>query len=146
MSPNTKQVVINRMSRITRMRYQKFPIKYLGCPLTTGKKKIKYYSDIVNNIIGKIRGWHTRLISMGGRAILIKHVLIALPVHLLIVANPPKGTLDLIEKFVARFFWSGQENAEKYHWASRKSLCYPYIEGGASFRSITDSSKAFRAK
>ncbi|OIT30843.1 putative ribonuclease h protein, partial [Nicotiana attenuata] len=123
-----------------------FPIKYLRCPPTIGRKKIEFYSDIVNKIIGRIRGWHTKLLSTGGRAILIRHVLLALPIHLLAAVNPPKGTIELIEKFVARFFWSGKDSGGKYHWAAWKNLCYPYDEGGANFRRLSDTCKAFRAK
>nr|XP_009761706.1 PREDICTED: uncharacterized protein LOC104213855 [Nicotiana sylvestris]XP_016487559.1 PREDICTED: uncharacterized protein LOC107807651 [Nicotiana tabacum] len=118
MSNKTSLVTINRMKAITGMKYQKFPIKYLGCPLTKGRKKIEFYSDIVNKVIGRIRGWHTKLLSTGGRAILIKHVLLALPIYLLAAVNPPKGTIELIEKFVGRFFWFGQESGGKYHCAA----------------------------
>ncbi|XP_075107186.1 uncharacterized protein LOC142180150 [Nicotiana tabacum] len=145
MSTKTNLVTINRMKAITGMKYQKFPIKYLGCPLTTGRNKIEFYSDIVNKVIGRIRGWHTKLLSTGGRAILIRHVLLALPIHLLAAMNPPKGTLELIEKFVAKFFWSGQDSGGKYYWAAWKNLCYPYCEGDANFRRLSDTCKAFRA-
>ncbi|KAH0716616.1 hypothetical protein KY290_012894 [Solanum tuberosum] len=64
MSTKTKLVTINKMKRITGMRYQQFPIKYLGCPLTTGRKKIELYSDIVNKVVKimviKITGQHGR--------------------------------------------------------------------------------------
>lgn len=62
--------------------------------------------------------------------------------------TPPKGTLDLIKNPWANSgkFWSKQENSGKYHCAPWKSLCYPYIKRGDSFRSIADTSKAFRAK
>ncbi|KAG5596871.1 hypothetical protein H5410_038103 [Solanum commersonii] len=97
---------ITRMKRLTGMVYHKFPIKYLGCPLITGKKKISYYNDIVKKVTSKIKGWHSKLLSLGGKAILIRHVLLALPTHLLSVVDPPKGTFEIIEKCLARFFWS----------------------------------------
>ncbi|WMV14491.1 hypothetical protein MTR67_007876 [Solanum verrucosum] len=56
------------------------------------------------HIHGRIRGWHTKFISIGGRAILIIHVLLAPPLHLFAAINPPKRTLELIEKLLARFF------------------------------------------
>nr|XP_009598929.1 uncharacterized protein LOC104094661 [Nicotiana tomentosiformis] len=137
MSTKTNLVTINRMKAITGMKYQKFPIKYLGCPLTTGRKKIKFYSDIVNKVIGIIRGWHTKLLSTEGRAILIRHVLLALPIHLLAAVNPPKGTLELIEKFVARFFWSGQDSGGKVRigdsWSSIYIACEAHIQQTSSF-------------
>ncbi|KAH0769975.1 hypothetical protein KY290_013956 [Solanum tuberosum] len=97
--------VVNKMKRYTGMRFQKFPIRYLGCPLITGKKKLAYYSDIVNKVTSKVRGWHTKFVSTGGRATLIRHVLMAIPTHILSSINPPKCTLELIEKIIARFFF-----------------------------------------
>lgn len=77
---------------------------------------------------------------------MIRHVLLALPVHLLSATNPPMGTIELIEKYITRFFWSGQESRGKYHWGSWKNLCCPYIEGGTNFRSLSDTCQAFQAK
>lgn len=77
--------------------------------LITGKKNISYYSDIVNKVINRIKGWHTKFLFTRGRATLIRHVLLAIPIHLLSAVNPTKGTMELIEKCIARFFWSGQD-------------------------------------
>lgn len=66
--------------------------------------KIKYYSDIVNKVVARIKGWHTKLVFIGRRAILMRHVLFFLPMHLLAAINISKRTLELIEKLVARFF------------------------------------------
>ncbi|OIT24755.1 hypothetical protein A4A49_28383 [Nicotiana attenuata] len=43
---------------------------------------------------------------------LIRQVLLAINTHTLAAVHPPKGSLDMIEKFIARFFWSGQEEGE----------------------------------
>lgn len=53
---NTNTITITRIKRITSMNHQQFPIKYLGCPLITGKIKISHYSGMFNKIINKIRG------------------------------------------------------------------------------------------
>lgn len=77
---------------------------------------------------------------------MIRHVLLAFPIHLLATTNPPKGTLELIKKYVARFFWSGQNTGGKYHWTDWNNLCYLYNEGGANFRCLADTCHAFQAK
>ncbi|XP_075092109.1 uncharacterized protein LOC142172402 [Nicotiana tabacum] len=146
MSTKTNLVNINRMKAIIGTKYQKLPIKYLGSPLTTGREKITFYSDIVNKVFGRTRGWHTKLLSSRGTTILIRHVLLDLRIHLLALVNPPKQTLELKEKFVARFFWSGQDSGGKYHWDTGKNLCYPHSEGGDNFRRLTNTLKGFRAK
>ncbi|XP_049391560.1 uncharacterized protein LOC125855975 [Solanum stenotomum] len=143
---NSKAATINKLKNITGMKHQLFPIRYLGCPLITGKKKISHNSVMVSKIIDKIRGWHTKFLSTSGRAILIRHVLLAMPIHLFAATTPPKGTIELIEKYIIRFFWTRQDTRGKYHWASWKNLCYPYEEGGTNFRNLEDMCHAFQTK
>lgn len=82
------------------MEHKEFPIKYLGCPLYVGRKKIAIFSELVTKVLQKISSWHAKFLSTGGRAILIRHVLLALPVHLLAVIHPPKGVLNQIERML----------------------------------------------
>ncbi|XP_075101931.1 uncharacterized protein LOC142177353 [Nicotiana tabacum] len=81
-----------------------------------------------------------------GNAVLIRHVLLALNVHTLAAVHPTKGTIATIERYLARFFWSGQETSDRYHWSAWSKLCFPYEEGGANFRKLEDVCKAFTAK
>ncbi|XP_060187662.1 uncharacterized protein LOC132616912 [Lycium barbarum] len=89
---------ISRIKRLTDIRYEELIIKYLGCPIYSGRKKNEIFSDLVTKVVNKIKGWHLKLLSTGGRAILIKHILIALNIHTLVVVHPTKGTLEAIEK------------------------------------------------
>lgn len=45
---------------------------------------------MVAKIVKKVTGWHGKLLSVGGRTILIKHVLQSQPIHLLAAVEPPK--------------------------------------------------------
>ncbi|XP_059285024.1 uncharacterized protein LOC132038365 [Lycium ferocissimum] len=81
-----------------------------------------------------------------GRAILIRDVLLALPIYLLAATNPPTGTIEVIRKYVARIFWSGQDTEGKHNWVSWTNLCYPYAEGGPNFKSLSDICHAFQTK
>lgn len=74
---NTKTSYIVKIQNYTCMHHQQFPIKYLGCPLITRRKKISYFADSIDKIINKIRGWHTKLLSHGERDILLRHVLLS---------------------------------------------------------------------
>ncbi|XP_070020191.1 uncharacterized protein [Nicotiana sylvestris] len=60
-------------------------------------------------VINRIRGWRLKFLSFGGRATLIRHVLLALNIHTLAVVHPPKGTIYMIEKYINSFFWSRTE-------------------------------------
>ena len=62
---------------------------YLGWPLFLGRPRIIYFSNLINKVLCRITGWQTKLLSYGGRAILVKNVLQALPIPLLSVVTLP---------------------------------------------------------
>lgn len=84
--------------------------------------------------------------SFGGKAVLIKPVLYAIPMHILAATNPPKTTLQIIEKQFSNFFWGNSEGDNKHHWFSWASLYWDKNEGGAGFRSIHDINKSLASK
>lgn len=146
LAPNQQAQEIERIEEITGKNHKDFPIKYLGCPLYIGKKNAAVFSNMISKVLSKIGGWQSKLLSIGERAVLIKHVLLALYVHLLAVIHPPVSVLNQIERMLNRFFWGGTNEVKKYHWASWENLGIPYEEGGADFRRIQDICKAFTTK
>lgn len=44
-----------------------------------------------------------KMLSYGGKMVLIKSVLQSLPTYTIVALNPPKRTIDLTEKHIARF-------------------------------------------
>ncbi|KAG5605800.1 hypothetical protein H5410_027292 [Solanum commersonii] len=86
--PNAFNSTRDRIKRITGFKQKEGPITYLGCPLFVGRPRIIYFSDLINKVLCRITGWHTKLLSYGGRAILVKHVLQSLPIHLLSAITP----------------------------------------------------------
>ncbi|XP_070034440.1 uncharacterized protein [Nicotiana tomentosiformis] len=136
----------NMIKRVTNYNYQSFPFKYLGCSIFPGRKKICYYVDIAKKVMFKINGWQKNIFSLGGRAILIKHVLQSQAFHTFDAASPPKAILRKLEKYFSNFFWRKAENKNKYHWSSWNNICYPFEEGGAGFKKLDDLCKTFTAK
>lgn len=115
LAPNAQLDSIARVERITGMEHIELLIKYLGCPLYVGRKKNSIFSEMINKVLNEILGWHAKLLATGGRAVLIKHVLLVLSVYLLAVIHPPKGVLNQIEKMMARFSWSATLEKKKCH-------------------------------
>ncbi|XP_070046145.1 uncharacterized protein [Nicotiana tomentosiformis] len=60
---------------------------------------------MVSKVINKIKGWHLKLLSSGGRAVLIRHVLLALNVHILVAVHPTKATIATIERCITEVKW-----------------------------------------
>ncbi|XP_060195288.1 uncharacterized protein LOC132624540 [Lycium barbarum] len=140
----------NKRSRIVKnilqVQRQEFPITYLGCPLFQGRKLIQYFADMATKIIKKVNSWNYGRLSTGGKFFLIKHVLSAMPVHLLAICKPPKTIFKQMEQIFANFLWGNNESKNKYHWAKWFSLCMPTLEGGIGIRSLQDISESFSAK
>lgn len=84
-------------------------------PIVVGRKKIIHYNNLTAKIVGRIKGWHGKMLSYGGRATLIKHVLQSILIHLLSAVSPPKTVMKQIEKLVANFFWGLENDKLKYH-------------------------------
>lgn len=95
---------INTISNTIGFKYQKLPIKYLGIPIYKGNKKSFLFDDLIGVINNRLSTWEFKLLSMGGRLILIKNVLSSLPIYLLQTLRPPFEVITRIERlFISSF-------------------------------------------
>ncbi|XP_027166413.1 uncharacterized protein LOC113766418 [Coffea eugenioides] len=134
------------IERITGFPRQQFPVRYLGFPLYVGRYKSAYFGEVCHSISARILSWRSKLLSPGGRLVLIKHVLSAIPTHLLSAAVIPMAVFKAIERVCASFLWGSSGELNKHHWIKWSQLCYPEEEGGAGFRRVRDVYKAFSCK
>ncbi|XP_015168633.1 uncharacterized protein [Solanum tuberosum] len=135
---NTPSDVILLIEEITGFSQKSSPITYLGCPLYIGRQRIIYYSELVAKVVKKISDWQSRILSFGGKATLIKHVLQSIPIHTMAAISPPKTTIRYIKRVTADFFWGWDNEKRKYHWASWENLSFPYEEGDIGVRQLED--------
>ncbi|WMV39129.1 hypothetical protein MTR67_032514 [Solanum verrucosum] len=77
MAHTTPLISIKRVGKNFRMRYEHLSIKYLGCPIYDGRKLFEIFTDLICKITNRIKG------------------------------QPPKGTLEVIERYLTRFYWPG---------------------------------------
>ncbi|XP_060202667.1 uncharacterized protein LOC132631084 [Lycium barbarum] len=92
-----------------------FPFTYLGVPIYYGRRRNIHYKEIIEKIQNRLSSWTGKLLSIGGRTTLIKHVLPSMPIHLLSACDPPSAILAQIHRLFAKFFWSnsvGNSNFE----------------------------------
>nr|XP_004237272.1 uncharacterized protein LOC101266714 [Solanum lycopersicum] len=142
----TSQYIIGDIKLVTSFCMKNSPIHYLGCPLYIGGQRIIYFSEVVEKVIKRISGWQSKILNYGGKVTLVKHVLQAMPIHILAAMSPPKTTLMYIKREIAAFFWGVDKDGKKYHWASWNTLDYPTMEGGIGVRLLDDVCKAFQYK
>ncbi|XP_055814563.1 uncharacterized protein LOC129884258 [Solanum dulcamara] len=131
---------------VTGMNRREFPFMYLGCPIYHCRRKKEFFNTLTLKIMNRLQGWKGKMLSFGGRAILIKHVLQSMPIHMLSAVNPPIGIIRQIHKMFAQFFWSNTIGGRSRHWVSWNKMCVPTTEGGLGVRSLHDVALALFCK
>jgi len=82
----------------------KYPFRYLGLPMNTRKLNNKDWKAIEERIEKRLSGWKGKLLSVGGRLVLINSVLSSLPMFMMSFFEIPKGVLERLDCFRSRFF------------------------------------------
>ncbi|XP_055830824.1 uncharacterized protein LOC129899841 [Solanum dulcamara] len=141
---NAFKSTIVRIKKITGFTQKDSPITYLGCPIYIGRQRVVYYYDLIAKVVNRITRWHAKILSHGGRAVLVKHVIQAMPTHLLSTSTPPSTTIKKIQSITANCFWGWKNDKRKYHWSSWRNLSFPYDEGGIGVRQFADVAKSFQ--
>nr|XP_009796280.1 PREDICTED: uncharacterized protein LOC104242863 [Nicotiana sylvestris] len=142
----TDMEMASKVERITGIHRDDFPIIYLGCPIFYARRKLEFYQPLMTKVMDKLQSWQGKLLSVGGKAVLISHVLQSMPMHLLSAVNPPKYVINRLHKLFAQFFWSNTVGGTSRYWDSWNTLCMPVEEGGIGFRSLHDVAKALFSK
>ncbi|KAG5595335.1 hypothetical protein H5410_036567 [Solanum commersonii] len=73
---------------------------------------LKMYEQQHNNL----HLWKGKLLSFGGKKVLISHVMQSIHVYLLSALSPPKCVIDDIQKTFVEFLWSSKKRGRDTHW------------------------------
>lgn len=125
----TEEEVFLKVERITGIKRQNFPILYLGCPIFYARRNMEYYQSMIIMVMDKLQTWKGKLLSVGGRTVLIANVLQSMSMHLLSAVNPPKSVINKLHKIFAQFFWSSSIGYNNRHCALWNALCMQLKKG-----------------
>ncbi|MCH83014.1 LINE-1 reverse transcriptase like [Trifolium medium] len=112
------------------------PIKYLGLPIGADPRRLKTWEPVIIALRKRLSSWSYRSLSMGGRLVLLKSVLSALPIYYLSFFKMPPGIISLIESLFKKFLWGGSEESRKIHWLKWDRVCKPKESGGLGLRDL----------
>jgi hypothetical protein len=88
-------------------------------------------------MIRTMLAWQRGLIDRAGRLILIKAVIMARPIHQLLIAEAPVWLLEEIVKWARAFFWAGkQEVSGGQCLVAWDSVCRPWSQGGLGIKNL----------
>ncbi|XP_041020448.1 uncharacterized protein LOC121262091 [Juglans microcarpa x Juglans regia] len=111
-----------------------------------GRLTTRIIKPFVEKVQKKVAGWKFKLLSQGGRLILLRHVLASMPVHILYVINVPLTSIARINSLLSSFFWGQVNGIKKMKWRAWPKLCLPTGEGGLGVKIFNEVQLAFHMK
>jgi hypothetical protein len=90
-SPNTNALIKSEICVVLHIDTEALSDKYLGLPVIVVADRSDCFLHFVERIIQRINGWKEKLLSIGGKEILLKAVAQAIPVFAMSVFMIPKG-------------------------------------------------------
>lgn len=150
-SPKARPVRISTIQVATALFRRDFPLTYLGCTLLFGRKRINYLQPLLDKVTARIAGWQHKVLSMGGRLILIKDVLTSIPMYLLATLIPPTFLLQELENdsnpgnkervFFQKNVIESRKHCYQLVWLERSKhhsvIVFPFPYLYFSFRTLT---------
>ncbi|KAL8104572.1 hypothetical protein AgCh_028691 [Apium graveolens] len=120
---------------------------YLGLPNLLDRNKSVLLGYLKERVNAKIKTWDGKCISRGGKEILVKSVVQALPSYAMNVFLLPLEITRDIEKNISKFWWnSSQSSASKINWMSWERMAKYKTSGGMGFRNFRDFNIAMLGK
>ena len=104
--------------------------KYLGLPSVISKSKNQVFAEIKERVGKKLSSWKEKMLSMGGKEILIKAVTRAIPTYTISCFLLPKGLCEDLKGMERNFWWGQKDQETKMSWVSWRKMCMSKIHGG----------------
>lgn len=120
--------------------------KYLSLPYLIGRSKKDIFNYLKDHIWKKAHGWKEKLLSMGGKEVLIKAMLQSIPTFAMSVFKLPARLSSEIQAIFQQFWWKSVGEDRGTAWVAWDTLCKPKKDGGLGFKNISLFNQALLAK
>ncbi|XP_057808861.1 uncharacterized mitochondrial protein AtMg00310-like [Salvia miltiorrhiza] len=120
--------------------------RYLGLPYFSLRKKRLQFEFLKDRMEKKIQVWNQREFSAGGKEVLIKSVVQAVPTFAMQCFRIPDSICEDMNRICAAFWWGEKEGERRMHWARLERMCEPKEKGGMGFRNLKIFNKALVAQ
>jgi len=116
-----------------------FPQPYLGLPLSPHKLRVSDYQPLIASFDRYLPGWKAKLLSFGGRVVLLNAVLGILSIHYMLSLLLPKTVREAIDARRRAFLWTGDDKCHGSQCLiAWERVCKAKAAGGLGVRNIED--------
>lgn len=119
---------------------------YLGLPEYFSSSKGKLLGFIHDKMQGRLCGGGAKILSQGGKEIILKSVGMALPVFAMSCFKLPKDLCVKLSSIMIEFWWGGSAEKRKIAWVAWKNQCKSKELGGMGFKDIEWFNQALLCK
>ncbi|XP_074346913.1 uncharacterized protein LOC141685724 [Apium graveolens] len=146
-STNTGLEKKNQICDIIQMGEADENCSYLGLPNMMKRSKSATLGFLKDQVRRKASIWDGKIISKGGKEVLVKSVIQALPTYAMSVFLLPSDITKDFERSISRFWWNSKNNdSRSIHWMSYQRLSRHKACGGMGFRDFRDFNIAMLGK
>ena len=143
---NVKESWLEEAANSLQCKVGTLPFSYLGPPIGSNVSRIKVWEPIVDRMTKKLASWKGTLLSLGGRATLIKASLSCIPMYYMSIYPMPSGVRDLISRIQRNFLWNGHSEKNRLSPAAWHLIELPKSLGGLGLGNIHQKNLALLAK
>jgi hypothetical protein len=123
-----------------------FPIWYLGIPIHYRRLTIAELKAVEERLQKCLSSWKGKLLSLGGRLVLINSVLSNMVLYMISFFLLPKGVLQKLDYYRSRFFWQGDSEKKKYRVVKWSVAYRPKDQGGLRVHDLQVKNSALLRK
>ena len=107
---------------------------------------MQVFGFIQDRLNSRVNGWTFKFFTKGGKEVIIKSVVTALPNHVMSCLRILKTVMKKLTSDVAQFWWSPGGNTRGMHWKAWDKLCSSKVDGGLGFKDLTNFNTAMLGK
>jgi ribonuclease HI len=142
-SPAETQDAIKNLLQIV---CHNFEDKYLGFPTPEGRLNKGKFQSLQEKMWKRIILWGENYLSSGGKEIMLKAVIQAIPVYVMSIFRLPESVCEDLNKLARNFWWGADKGKRKTHWQAWSCLTKPKHNGGLGFRDFRLFNQALLAR
>lgn len=118
-------------------------MSYLGILIHYRRLSNDEWKIVEERLEKRLSSCKGKLLSVGGRLVLINSVLGNMVLYMFSFFQVPKGVLHRLDYYRSRFFWQGDSEKNKYRLAKWNVLCRPKDQGASVFRTLRQKIQLF---